>query len=32
MYSKIDETTIKEAEDLDFVIPKYNLLEYSLNY
>ena len=29
---KIDGTTIDEAEDLDLVMPKYNLLEYSSNY
>ena len=27
--TKIDETTIDDAEDLDLVIPMYNLIEYS---
>ena len=30
--TKIDETTIDDAEDLDLVMPMYNLLEYSSNY
>ena len=30
--SKIDGTTIDDAEDLDLVMPMYNLTEYSLNY
>ena len=30
--TKIDETTTDRAEDLDLVMPVYNLLEYSLNY
>ena len=30
--TKIDETTIGDAEDLDFVIPMYNLIEFSSNY
>ena len=30
--SKINNTVIDNAEDLDFVIPMYNLLEYSKNY
>ena len=30
--SKIDNTVIDNAEDLDIVIPMYNLLEYSKNY
>ena len=29
---KIDGTTINDAEDLDLVMPKYNLIEYSSNY
>ena len=29
---KIDETTIDGAEDLDLVMPMYNLIEYSSNY
>ena len=29
---KIDGTTIDDAEDLDLVIPMYNLIEYSSNY
>ena len=28
----IDGTTIDDAEDLDLVIPMYNLIEYSSNY
>ena len=28
----IDGTTIDDAEDLDLVMPMYNLLEYSSNY
>ena len=28
----IDETTIDDAEDLDLVMPMYNLIEYSSNY
>ena len=31
-FTKIDGTTIDDAEDLDLVIPMYNLLESSLNY
>ena len=30
--SKIDNTLIDNAEDLDIVMPMYNLLEYSKNY
>ena len=30
--SKINNTLIDDAEDLDVVIPMYNLLEYSKNY
>ena len=30
--SKIDGTTIDAAEDLDLVIPMYNLIEYDSNY
>ena len=30
--TKIDGTTIDDAEDLDLVISMYNLLEYSSNY
>ena len=30
--TKIDETTIDDAEDLDLVMPMYNLIEYSANY
>ena len=30
--SKINGTKIDNAEDLDFVMPTYNLLEYSKNY
>ena len=30
--SKIDETTTDNAEDLDLVMPVYNLLEYVSNY
>ena len=30
--TKIDETTTDDAEDLDLVMPMYNLIEYSLNY
>ena len=30
--TKIDETTIDDAEDLDLVVSMYNLLEYSSNY
>ena len=30
--SKINDTLIDNAEDLDIVIPMYNLLEYSKNY
>ena len=29
---KTDETTIDEAENLDLVMPMYNLIEYSSNY
>ena len=30
--TKIDETKTDDAEDLDLVMPMYNLLEYNLNY
>ena len=30
--TKIDETTINDAEDLDLAMPMYNLIEYSSNY
>ena len=30
--TKIDETTIDDAENLDLVMPMYNLVEYSSNY
>ena len=30
--SKINSTLIDNAEDLDIVMPMYNLLKYSLNY
>ena len=30
--TKIDETIIDDAEDLDLIIPKYNLIEHSSNY
>ena len=30
--TKIDQTAIDDAENLDLVIPMYNLIEYSLNY
>ena len=30
--TKIDETTIDDAEDLDLVLPMYNLIEYRSNY
>ena len=30
--SKINNTLIDNAEDLDVVMPMYNLLEYSQNY
>ena len=32
MYHKIDGTTIDDAEDLDLVMPMYNLIGYSSNY
>ena len=32
MYHKIDGTTIDDAEDLDLVMPMYNLIEYSSNF
>ena len=32
MYHKIDETTIDDAEDLDLVMPMYNLIKYSSNH
>ena len=30
--TKIDGTKISDSEDLDLVIPMYNLMEYSSNY
>ena len=30
--TKVDETTIDDAENLDLVMPVYNLVEYSSNY
>ena len=30
--TKVDGTTIGDAEDLDLVMPMYNLIEYSSNY
>ena len=30
--TKIDEATIDDAEDLDLVMPMYNLIKYSSNY
>ena len=30
--TKIDGTTINDAENLDLVMPMFNLLEYSSNY
>ena len=30
--SKIDETEIDDAENLDLVVPMYSLIEYSSNY
>ena len=30
--TKIDGTTIDDAEDLDFVMPMYNLIKYSSNH
>ena len=32
MYQKIDGITIDDAEDLDLVMPVYNLTEYNSNY
>ena len=32
MFSKINDELVENAEDLDIVIPMYNLLEYSKNY
>ena len=32
MHHKIDRITVDEAEDLDLVMPMYNLIEYSSNY
>ena len=32
MYTKIDETTIDDAEMLNLVKPMYNLIEYNSNY
>ena len=31
MYHKINGTTINNAEDLDLVMPMYNLIEYDSN-
>ena len=30
--TKIDETIIDDAENLDLIMPTYNLIEYSSNY
>ena len=30
--TKIDRTTIDDSEDLDLVMPMYNLIEYNSNY
>ena len=30
--TNVDETTIDETEDLDIVMPIYNLIQYSSNY
>ena len=30
--TKIDEKATEDAEDLDLVMPMYNLIEYSSNY
>ena len=30
--TKVDETTIDDAEDLDLVMPMYHLIDYSSNY
>ena len=30
--TKIDRTTIDDAEDLDFAVPMYDFIEYSPNY
>ena len=30
--TKIDETRINDTENLDLVMPMYNLIEYSSNY
>ena len=30
--SKINDELVENAEDLDIVMPMYNLLEYSINY
>ena len=32
MNHKIDDTTIDDVEDLDLVMPMYNLIQYSSNY
>ena len=32
MYYKTGETTMDDAENLDLVMPTYNLIEYSSNY
>ena len=32
MYIKIDGTTTHDAENLDLVMPMYNLIEYGSNY
>ena len=32
MYNKFNNELIEDAEDLDVVMPMYNLLEYSKNY
>ena len=30
--TEIDEATVRDVEDLDLVMPMYNLIEYSSNY
>ena len=32
MVTNVDEITIDETEDLDIVMPIYNLIQYSSNY
>ena len=31
-FTKIDRATIDDVEDLDLIMPMYNLIEYSSNY